>query len=112
MYMSSDEAQERLLPFINGDREVSGEILQQLNYIIFAAIAISFLRWKVLKMQGWALKMHTTDGEEDAFAQIMMQELCGHGVQSPRPIIPRQHHHTALYQPPRIQGRIQTSSGR
>ena len=63
-------------------------------------------------MQGWALKMHTTDGEEDAFAQIMMQELCEREAQSPRPIIPRQHHHTALYQPLQIPGHMQTSSGR
>ena len=56
--------------------------------------------------------MHTTDGEEDAFAQIMMQELCERGAQSPRPIILHQHHRKALYQPLRIPGHMQTSSGR
>ena len=56
--------------------------------------------------------MHTTDGEEDTFAQFMMREPCEYGAQFPRPIIPRQHHHTALYQPLRIPGRMQTSSGR
>ena len=67
--------------------------------------------WKVLSIQDWALKMHAKDGE-DFFGKIMMKELCERGAQSPRPIIPRQHHHTALYQPLRIPGRMQISSGR